>query len=141
LDEFYDGQHRAEARLGGLFRFFTAATLLIACVGSFGLAAFAAEQRAKEIGIRRVLGSTAGAVWAILCRDFVVLAVVASTLAWPASYFGAKAWLRNFPYGVPVGPGAFVLAAFLILAVVLVTVGLRSWRAARANPVDALRRE
>jgi putative ABC transport system permease protein len=141
LDEFYDGQHRAEARLGGLFRFFTAAVLLIACVGAFGLAAFAAEQRTKEIGIRRVLGSTAGAVWARLCREFLVLVVVASVLAWPLAYFGSKAWLRNFPYGVQVGPAAFVLAALLVLAIVLVTVGLRSWRAARANPVDALRCE
>lgn len=141
LDEFYDGQHRAEARLGGLFRSFTAVTILIACVGAFGLAAFAAERRTKEIGIRRVLGSTAGAVWAMLCRDFVVLVVLASALAWPVSYFGAKAWLRNFPYGIHIEPAAFLLAALIVLAVVLVAVGLRSWRAARANPVDALRCE
>jgi putative ABC transport system permease protein len=141
LDEFYAGQHRAEARLGGLFRFFTAAVILIACVGSFGLATFASEQRAKEIGIRKVLGSTAGALWAMLCRDFVVLVVIASALAWPVAYFGAKAWLRNFPYGVKIELSAFLFAALLILAVVLVTVGLKSWRAARANPVDALRYE
>ncbi len=141
LDEFYAGQHRAEARLGGLFRFFTAAAILIACVGSFGLATFASEQRTKEIGIRKVRGSTAGAVWAMLCREFVVLAAVANVLAWPVAYLGAKAWLRNFPYGVEVGPGAFALAGLLVLAVVLVTVGFRSWRAARANPVDALRYE
>jgi putative ABC transport system permease protein len=141
LDDFYAGQHRAEARLGGLFRSFTAAAILIACVGSFGLAAFASEQRTKEIGIRMVLGSTAGAVWAMLCREFVVLAVVANVLAWPVAYFGARSWLRNFPYGVEVEPGAFIFAMLLVLAVVLVTVGFKSWRAARANPVDALRYE
>jgi putative ABC transport system permease protein len=141
LDEFYAGQHRAEARLGGLFRFFTAAAILIACVGSFGLATFASEQRAREIGIRKVLGSTAGAIWAMLCRESVVLIAVASALAWPVAYFGARSWLRNFPYGVRVEPGAFIFATLLVLAVVLVTVGFKSWRAARANPVDALRYE
>ena len=141
LDEFYSGQHRAEARLGGLFRFFAAAAILIACVGSFGLATFAAERRAKEVGIRKVLGSTAVAVWAMLCREFVVLVVVANALAWPVAYFGARSWLRNFPYGVQVEAGAFIFATLLVLAVVLVTVGFKSWRAARANPVDALRYE
>jgi len=141
LDEFYASQHRAEARLGGLFRFFTAAAILLACVGSFGLATFASEQRAKEIGIRKVLGSTAGAIWTMLCREFIVLVVIASALAWPIAYFAAKAWLQNFPYSVQVELGAFLFAASLVLTVVLVTVGLKSWRAARANPVDELRYE
>ncbi len=141
LDDFYSGQHRAEARLGGLFRGFSIAAVLIGCIGLFGLASFAAEQRTKEIGIRKVLGSSSGGIVTLLCRQFVVLIAVANALAWPAAYFGAMSWLRNFPYSVRLGLRPFLLAAGMTLLTAALSVGFRSVKAARANPVDSLRYE
>jgi putative ABC transport system permease protein len=141
LDEFYAAQHTAEARLGGIFRLFSVAAVLIACVGLFGLVSFESEQRAKEIGIRKVLGSSSAAIVALLCREFVFLIAVANVLAWPVAFFAARKWLQNFPYGVRVELSSFILTALLTLTVAFVSVGYRSVKAARVNPADLLRYE
>jgi putative ABC transport system permease protein len=141
LDDFYAAQHTAEARLGGIFRLFSLAAVLIACVGLFGLASFESEQRAKEIGIRKVLGSSSAAIVALLFKEFVLLIAVANVLAGPMAFLAARKWLQNFPYGVRVGLSTFILTAMLTLAVAFVSVGYRSVKAARANPADLLRYE
>jgi putative ABC transport system permease protein len=141
LDEFYDGQHTAETRLGSIFKAFSVLAVLIGCVGLLGLASFASGQRTKEIGIRKVLGSSSGSIVVLLCREFVILVGVANALAWPIGYLAARSWLRNFPYAVGIGAGTFFLTAALTLVIASLSVGYRSLAAARANPVESLRYE
>jgi len=141
IDDFYDSQHRAEEKLGGIFRSFTIMALLIACFGLFGLASFLAERRTKEIGIRKVVGSSVGSIVILLCREFLVLIAVANAVAWPIVYFAVKKWLQNYPYAVKLDIGIFVSTAFLILICSFFTVGYKAVKAARANPVDSLRYE
>ncbi|MDH4196908.1 MAG: ABC transporter permease [Candidatus Aminicenantes bacterium] len=141
LGEFYDGRHTAEARLGAIFKAFSLVAVLIGCVGLVGLASYASEQRTKEIGIRKVLGSSSGSIVVLLGREFILLIGVANALAWPIAYFVARHWLRDFPYAVEVRVGAFLLTAVLTLVIASLSVGTRSIMAARANPVESLRHE
>ncbi len=141
LEEFYDGRHTAEARLGAVFKAFSAVAVFIGCVGLFGLASFASERRTKEIGIRKVLGSSTGSIVILLCREFVLLIGIANILAWPAAYFISRSWLRDFPYAVGIGIGMFFLTAALTLVIAALSVGFKSFAAARANPVESLRYE
>jgi len=141
LGEFYDGQHIAEARLGAVFKAFSVVAVLIGCVGLVGLASFASEQRTKEIGIRKVLGSSSGSIFVLLSREFVALVGIANALAWPIGYFAVRSWLRNFPYAVGIEAGTFFLTAALTLVIAALSVGYRSLAAARANPVESLRYE
>ena len=141
LGEFYDGRHAAEARLGAIFKAFSLVAVLVGCVGLVGLASYASEQRTREIGIRKVLGSSSGAIVVLLGREFIFLIGVANALAWPIASFLARNWLRGFPYAVEISIGAFIVAAALTLIVASMSVGTRSVMAARANPVDSLRHE
>ncbi|MCJ7582597.1 MAG: ABC transporter permease [Candidatus Aminicenantes bacterium] len=141
IDDFYDSQHRAEEKLGGIFRSFTIMAVVIACIGLFGLASFMTERRTKEIGIRKVVGSSVGAIVVLLCREFLVLIAVANAIAWPLAFIALKKWLQNFPYAVKLDAGIFVLTAFLILVFSSLTVGYKAVKAARTNPVNSLRYE
>ena len=141
LDDFFDNQHRAEERLGSLFRTFSVLAVLIGCVGLFGLASYMAEKRTKEIGIRKVLGSTVRSIVVLLCREFVLLIAIANGIAWPVAFIAMKKWLQNFPYPTSIQLSTFVITAFLTLIIALLTVGYQSVKAARANPVESLRYE
>ncbi len=141
IDEFFDGQHRAEGRLGSIFRTFSVLAVLIGCLGLFGLVSYIAEQRTKEIGIRKVLGSTVPAIVILLCRKFISLVVIANVFAWPIAFLVMKKWLQNFPYPVTIGVNTFVITTFFTFVIALLTVAFQSIRAARANPVESLRYE
>lgn len=141
IDEFFDGQHQAEKKLGNIFRTFSLLAIVIGCLGLFGLASFTTEQRTKEIGIRKVLGSSVGSIVILLCRKFFFLVAIANVLAWPVAFFAMNKWLQNFPYPVKVGIGTFILTAAFAFVVASLTVGYQSVKAARANPVDSLRYE
>jgi putative ABC transport system permease protein len=141
LDDDYDRQYRTESRLATILSLFTGLAILIACLGLFGLASFVTEQRTKEIGVRKVLGASAGSIIVLLSGDFTRLVLLATLLAFPAAYVLMDSWLQAFPYRISIGPGAFVVAALLGLATALLTVGYQSVRAALANPVDTLRYE
>jgi len=141
IDEFFDGQHRAEEKLGSIIRTFSVLAIIIGCLGLFGLAAFTAEQRTKEIGIRKVLGSSVGSIMVLLCWKFFFLVAIANVFAWPVAFFAMKKWLQNFPYPVRIGIGTFVITALFAFAIALLTVGYQSVRAARVNPVESLRYE
>jgi putative ABC transport system permease protein len=141
IDEFFDGQHTAEGRLGRIFRTFSVLAVLIGCLGLFGLVSYIAEQRTKEIGIRKVLGSTVAAIVILLCRKFISLVVIANVFAWPVAFLITKKWLQNFPYPVTIGVSTFVITAFFTFAIALLTVAFQSIKAARANPVESLRYE
>lgn len=141
LDQAFDNQYRSEEMLSALFSSFTLLAVFIACLGLFGLAAHAVEQRTKEIGIRKSLGASIGKVSFLLTKDFIRWVVVATIIAWPAAYFAMHKWLQSFAYRVDLGALPFLFGAGAALAAALLTVGFKSLKAARANPADALRYE
>ncbi|MGD9346345.1 MAG: ABC transporter permease [Candidatus Aminicenantes bacterium] len=141
LDEQYDELYRAEERLGRLFGYFTTLAIIIGCLGLFGLSAFSAEQRTKEIGIRKVLGATIPGVIVLLVREFTKWVLLAVAIAWPLGYYIMNKWLQNFAYRTSLEFGTFLLAAALALVISIITVIYQAARAAIANPIDSLRYE
>lgn len=141
LDEDYDALFRAEQRLGKLFTGFTALALLVAGLGLFALAAFMAERRAKEIGIRKVLGATVGQVVLLLSKDFVRLLIIAFLIAIPLGYLSMRQWLDNFAYKTDISAAVFMIAGLSVVIIAWLTISFQSIKAALANPVDSLRDE
>ena len=141
VDDQFDSLYRAEERLGQLFGYFTALAILIGCLGLFGLTSFTAEQRTKEIGIRKVLGASVPSVIMLLVREFTKWVLLAVLIAWPIGYFVMKTWLQNFHYRISLGFDTFLLAALLALIISIITVSYQSIRAALANPADSLKYE
>jgi len=141
VDEAFDRQYATEVRMGRLFRAFTGVALFIACLGLFGLASFMAEQRTKEIGIRKSLGASVPGIVVLLSKEFTKWVLLANLIAWPAAFFVGRKWLDNFAIRMPMPWGLFLLASGLALAVAQLTVSYQSIRAATANPVDSLRYE
>jgi putative ABC transport system permease protein len=113
----------------------------VACLGIFGLASFSAEQRTKEIGIRKVLGASVPGLVLLLARNYSRWVVWANLFAWPAAYLAARKWLAGFAYRTPLGAGPFVLAGLLALAIALVSVLVQTVKAAASQPIDSLRYE
>ncbi len=141
LDETFRAQYEGEQRLGEIFAYISFLAIFIACMGLFGLAAFMAERRTKEIGVRKVLGASASGIVALLSKEFLQLVLIAFVVAIPLGYFVADRWLQEFAYRIDVGPGIFVLAGSVALLIALLTVGYQSVRAALADPVESLRYE
>jgi putative ABC transport system permease protein len=141
LDEDFATMYRSEERTGTLLNIFTVMAILVACLGLFGLASFAAEQRTKEIGIRKVLGASVPGILALLCREFLLLIALANLIAWPVAYMAANDWLNGFAYHTQVHAVFFIGALIASLAVGLMTVFYKTIRAASADPVDSLRYE
>jgi putative ABC transport system permease protein len=141
LDQRFARFYQSERRLMQTLGIFTGLAILIACLGLFGLASYMAEQRTKEIGVRKVLGATVAQIAFMFIKEFAVLVVLALVVAAPVAYFGAERWLQNYAYRVDVGVGLFLLAGAATLALALLTVSLQSIRAALADPVKALRYE
>ncbi len=141
LDEDFDLLYQDLDHLASMIRIFTLVAAFIAALGLFGLASHAAEQRAKEIGIRKVLGSTAGEIWMMLSGDFVRLVFVACLVAWPVAWFVTRNWLADFPYRITLGWEVFVLSGLLAVTASLGLVSFHTLRASRADPVEALRTE
>lgn len=141
LDQEFARQYQEEANFARLSRGFTVLAIVIACLGLFGLATFTAEQRRKEIGVRKVLGASVPGLVALLSKDFLALVGVAFVIAAPLAYFVMRDWLADFAYRIALGPGVFLLAGGLALAVALLTVSYQALRAATTDPVKALRYE
>jgi putative ABC transport system permease protein len=141
LDTSFDNQYRAEERVGHLSLYFSLLTVFIGCLGLFGLVAYMADRRTKEIGIRKVLGATAPGIVGLLSKEFVWLVLIANILAWPAAYFGLNLWLRDFPYRIGVHWMVMTAAGVLALVTALFTVSFQAIKAALANPIEALRYE
>jgi putative ABC transport system permease protein len=141
LDEALAALYGAEQQLMKLLGLFAGLAVLIACLGLFGLAAFAVERRTKEIGIRKALGATAAGIAVLLSRDLLKLVALACLLAAPLAYVVATRWLGTFAYRVELGPAVFVVACGLTLLIGLLTVSAHAFRAATADPVRALRHE
>jgi putative ABC transport system permease protein len=141
LDDSFDSQYKAEERMGNLFLRFSLLAVFIGCLGLFGMASYTTEQRTKEIGIRKVLGASAGVIVRMLSREYLVLVAIGNLIAWPAAYFMLKSWLGNFAYRTSLPFWIFIAAAVLSLAVALLTVTYQSAKAALSNPADSLRYE
>ena len=141
MDDAFDNMYRAERRMSRLSLAFAALATGIACLGLFGLAAFMAEQRSKEIGVRKVLGSSVVGIVVMLCRDFVKLVLIALLIAAPISWWGMNKWLEDFTYRIEISWWIFVLTGLIATVIALFTVSTQAIRAARTNPVDSLRNE
>jgi putative ABC transport system permease protein len=141
MDERFDSLYRAEQRIGKIFGVFASLAIIIGCLGLFGLAAFTAEQRTKEIGIRKVLGASAPGIIQLLLREFVILVGIANLVAWPIAYFVMRRWLQDFAYRVSPSVWIFVLAGMLTLFIALFTVSFQAVKAALADPIRSLRYE
>jgi len=141
LDESLDEMYLLEQKMAQVFSYGAVLAIFIACLGIFGLSAFTTENRTKELAIRKTCGAPVLGIVNMLCVQFVKLVLIATLIAWPVAYFALNQWLRNYPYRIDVSAGPFLLAAFLALLIALITVGYQAIKAARANPVDALRYE
>jgi hypothetical protein len=141
LDESFEGLYKAEQQMSAITNYFTVLGIFIACLGLFGLAAFMAERRTKEIGIRKVLGASVPKLIYLLSSEFAKLVFVANIVAWPVAYFVAHRWLQNFAYRTNIHVGMFLLAAAISLFIALATVSFKALKTATANPAKALRYE
>ncbi len=141
LDEDLDAFYRSETRQAAVVGWAGGISIFLGCLGLFGLAALAAVNRTKEIGIRKVLGATSAHVTALLSRDFIRLVLIANLVAWPVAWVAMNGWLRNFAYRIGLQWWVFALAGGLSLLIALLTVGSQAMRSAAANPVETLRNE
>jgi len=141
MDDSFDDMYRAEQRLGTLFTIFTGLTIFIACLGLFGLAAYTAEQRTKEIGIRKAMGATGFSVVKLMSVEFTKYVAIAFLISIYPSYYFINEWLSEFHYRVSWGAGIFIIGGLLALVIALLTVSYQSIRAARINPANTLRYE
>jgi putative ABC transport system permease protein len=141
LDDDFEKLYRADEKVGQIVGIFSSIAIFVACLGLFGLASFTAEQRTKEIGIRKVLGASVSGMVILLSKEFAKWVLLANIFAWPIAYYAATRWLQNFAYRTSIGVAVFVLAAVLALVIALATISYQAIKAALANPVEALRYE
>jgi putative ABC transport system permease protein len=141
LDEEIDAFYKAEIRLYNLFKVFAGLAMLISCLGLWGLASFAAQQRTKEIGIRKVLGASVAGIAALLSKDFLKLVIVAFVIASPIAWYLMHKWLQDFAYRISIGWWVFAVVGLLAVLIALLTVSFQAIKAAVANPVKSLRTE
>jgi len=141
LDESFEELYKSEQQMSAITNYFTILGIFIACLGLFGLAAFMAERRTKEIGIRKVLGASVPKLIYLLSSEFAKWVLVANIIAWPVAYLVAHRWLQNFAYRTNIHAGIFFLAAALSLFIALATVSFKALKTATANPAKALRYE
>ena len=141
LDDSFNEQYRAEEKMLTIFGYFSLLTIIIACLGLFGLASFTAEQRTKEIGIRKVLGSSVSGIVLLLVKDFALLVCIAIVIASPIAWYGMQQWLQDFAYRTPISVWVFVLSGVIALLLSILTVSVKATRAALSDPVLALRTE
>ena len=141
MDERFDRIYASEQKIGQIFGVFAFLAIFIACLGLFGLASFTAEQKRKEIGIRKVLGASVAHLVNKLSFSFIRLVIVSFLIASPISYFAMKAWLDDFVYRTDISWWVFLVAGIAACAIAWLTMSVQSWKAARANPVSSLRNE
>ncbi|MYF16868.1 MAG: FtsX-like permease family protein [Gemmatimonadetes bacterium] len=141
LDQQVNEQYRREQHWLQIVWYASGFGILIACLGLFGLASLSVSQRTKEIGIRKVLGASVSEITALLSREFVLLLTIANLIAWPIAYWAMGQWLNSFAYRIEPGIKIYLLCSLLAVAIALCTISLQAIRAARSNPVDALRYE
>lgn len=141
LDEAYQKQYETEVRVSTLSEYFSVLAILISCLGLFGLVAFTAQKRQKEIGIRKVVGASVNGIAVMLTKDFLKLVFIAVLIAFPLSWWMMHQWLQGFAYHTTIGPVVFLMAGATVIIITLLTVSFQAVKAALANPVKSLRSE
>ena len=141
LDDDFDALFRQEQRLGNVFTAFTVIAIIIACLGLLGLSAYMAEQRTKEIGVRKVLGASIPSILGLLSLEFLKLIAISFVLAIPVSWYFVNGWLQNFAYRTDINPLVFLGTALVTLLIVLLTISWQTIKAASMNPVRSLKSE
>lgn len=141
LDEAFVKLYQSERQMGRLFNVFGILAIFISCLGLFGLASYTAEQKTKEIGVRKVLGASVAGIVLSLSKEFTKWVLVANLVAWPVAYFVMREWLQGFAYRTGLTLGIFILSAILAFIVALITVGHQSIKAALTNPVESIKYE
>jgi predicted permease len=141
LDEAYQKQYDLETRVSALSRYFAGLAIVISCLGLFGLAAFTAQKRRKEIGVRKVIGASVVNITTMLSKDFLRLIFISLAIAFPVSWWLMRNWLQSFAYRIHLTPYIFIIAGIAVILITLVTVSFQSIKAAMANPVKSLRTE
>lgn len=141
LDEAYQRQYDSETRTATLSGYFAALGIIISCLGLFGLAAFTAQKRKKEIGIRKVIGASSFTITAMLSKDFLKLVGLALLIAFPVSWWLMNDWLQNYAYRVEIRPGIFIIAGTIVMIITMMAISAQTIKAALANPVKNLRTE
>ena len=140
-DEEYAAKFKLEVLIGKLAGLFAGLAIFISCLGLFGLAAYVAEQRTKEIGIRKVLGASVTQVWVLLSKDFIVLVLISCVIASPVALYFLKNWLQKYDYRISIGASVFIISAMMAILITIITVSFQAIKAAIANPVKSLRTE
>ena len=141
IDEQYGRKFRAEERIANLSKVFTILAIFISCLGLFGLASFVAEQRTKEIGVRKTLGASVSQLWILLSKDFLGLVCIALLIGSPIAYYMMTKWLQKFPYRTDISWTVFVMACTGAIIITIITVSYQAIKSATTNPVDSLRTE
>jgi putative ABC transport system permease protein len=141
LDDFFNRQYENERKFGKLFTTFSILAVIVSCVGLFGLSAFTATQRTKEIGIRKALGSSENGIFLLLSQEYLKLIGLSILIATPVIWWVMNNWIQTFPYRTDISPVVFVVSGVMVLLVALITVSYQTIKAARTNPVESLRYE
>lgn len=141
FDDFLNAQYSADQRMGSIFTYFSFLSILIACLGLFGLASLSAQQKTKEIGIRKVLGASTTNIALIFSMEFLKWVVIANLIAWPVAYYFMNKWLQDFAYRIDISWWIFILSGGIALVIALATVSFQAIKAAIANPIESLRYE
>jgi putative ABC transport system permease protein len=141
LDDYFNQQYSNERKFGWLFSSFSVLAVLVGCLGLFGLSAYTVHQRTKEIGIRKVLGSSEGAIFVLLSKDYLILILISIVIATPVVWHFMRDWINSFSYHITITPVVFVAAGLTVMLVALLTVSFQTVKASRTNPVDTLRHE
>jgi putative ABC transport system permease protein len=141
VDDNFRQQYPEEDKMQTIYLFFGAMAIFVACLGLYGLASFAIEQRTKEIGIRKVLGASVPDLVLNLCKDFLKLVLLANVLAWPLAFYVMNSWLDNFAYRIGLRPWVFLVAGAIALLIALLTISRQALKSALSNPVISLRYE
>ena len=141
LDDRFKQAYETEQKTGLILGIFAGLTIFVACLGLFGLAMFTAEQRTREIGIRKVLGASIAGVTSLLSKDFLKLVIIANLIAWPLAWWAMNKWLQEFAYRITISWWVFVVAGISALLIAILTISFQAVKAALANPVVSLRSE
>ncbi len=141
LDEHFEQMYRKEQKMGEMFNYFSVLAIFVGCLGLFGLASYTAEQRTKEIGIRKVVGASVSKIILMLSKELVMLVGIAFIIAGPIAYYLMEQWLQEFVYKIELKLLTFILSGMLALVIALLTISYQAMKAALVNPVDALRHE
>jgi len=141
LEDYFNKQYETERKFGSLFLTFAALAVVVGCLGLFGLSAYTATQRTKEIGIRKALGSSERGIFFLLSQEYLKLIGLSIALATPLVWWVMNSWMQNFAYRASISIAIFIVAGVIVLTVALFTISYQTMRAARTNPVDSLRYE